>query len=102
MALRRKPRNEYVENQRILHQEYANSAIKPVVIGSTVGLNLSGGNSYGPGVKCARGRQVKDIPSSNRGRSPSMRARHPPHTSPNIKFPAEDFGSRRSRYRDND
>ncbi|VDO12344.1 unnamed protein product [Rodentolepis nana] len=40
--------NENVEKQRILCQEHANSAIKPVVIGSAVGLNLSGGNSPQP------------------------------------------------------
>ncbi|VDO11740.1 unnamed protein product [Rodentolepis nana] len=183
--------NEYVENQRILREEYANSAIKPVVIGAAVGLNLSGGNSRGPRVNGALSRHVKDITSINRGRSQSMNAddaeksrnrhlgstqaqplnlppatafppptvlskfmnvssfpssgfkntrlpphllgstfhpkrlpdfpslgngqtplliprglcgkpgaRNPSHTSPNTMFPEEDFGSRRSRYRD--
>ncbi|VUZ51355.1 unnamed protein product [Hymenolepis diminuta] len=65
--------NQYVEKQRILRQEYANSSLKPVLVGPAVGLNLSGGNYRG-----SRGNNnhsqhiVKDITTINRARSPSM------------------------------
>nr|CUU00229.1 hypothetical transcript [Hymenolepis microstoma] len=64
--------NQYVEKQRILRQEYANSSLKPVLVGPAVGLNLSGGSYRGPRGNATHSQHVKDITTINHARSPSI------------------------------
>ncbi|KAL5111132.1 Pre-mRNA 3'-end-processing factor FIP1 [Taenia crassiceps] len=68
---------QYCEKQKILRQEYANTALKPVLVGSAAGFgltNISSGSHRG-GMRFSQQQQLqnKDIHVlSGRGRSPSV------------------------------
>ncbi|KAM7539890.1 hypothetical protein Aperf_G00000032338 [Anoplocephala perfoliata] len=67
---------QYCEKQKIIRQEYANTALKPVLVGPAVGYNISslsaGAHRVGMRSSQQQSQQNKDITAIGRANSPSL------------------------------
>lgn len=67
---------QYCEKQKMIRQEYANTALKPVLVGPAVGYNISnlstGAHRAGMRTNQQQSHQNKDITTVSGARSPSV------------------------------